>query len=442
MPIAKTRLLAIVGALLLAAYVVAGLREPPGVGPFSNPSDLLAFSCGTRTALAGADPYLAEPLRACEHAELAASGLTFYKNFVIPAPLPGYDFALFAPLALLPPRVASAAWFASIVIAVAVTGVLLQRLTGLPPLLVAVGLVGADGYTSLVLGQPVPFVVLALVASGLTLRAGHDGRAGIFAGLTLVEPHLGLPLLVALAIFAPRARAALAAICVLLALLAIRTVGFERCVEYLTVVLPAQARGEGLAFAHQYSLSAALHAAGLSASWALRAGSLSYVVMVGLGVAIAGLAARRVGDRALLAFVPVAVSLLGGSYGHIAQMAAGLPLAYVLVARTTGAARGIALAALACLAIPWQALFAEPAFVALFPARPHVDPRPLLANVADGRRLAEEPWDAFQAAMTASDPRPAFVVLLEKVPTWFGLAACAALAARLGQLGKNRRAPR
>ncbi|GAC1307858.1 MAG: hypothetical protein NVSMB21_12360 [Vulcanimicrobiaceae bacterium] len=417
-------------ASLLVAFVALGSRDARGVGPLHDPTDLLAFYCGTRVALAGGDPYRAEPLRSCEVAALAESSIPLVRNLVVPAPLPAYDFALFAPLAPFSFRVACAIWFLVLSAAIVATGVLLQRVTGLRPVLLVYALAGADAGASILLGQLVPLVVLAVVVCGDALRRDR-ARVAAFAGaFTLVEPHVGLPVVVALALFVPRTRPVLAALCALLGTLALAVVGPGRCIEYATAVLPAQARGEGLEFHRQYGLSALLHAAGMAATTSLRLGSLSYVAMIGLGLALGRRVANVTADRALLVFVPVAVGLIGGAYGHIAQMALALPLACTLVASATGRARVFAIAALVCLAIPWQTIFSDPTVAALFPRHEYVDPTPLLARASGGDLLAEAPWDAWISAIANFDHRTPLEILLGKLPTWFGLVACAVLAAR------------
>ena len=69
------------------------------------PVDLLAFYCSARVAASGSDPYLAEPLRSCEHEEFRRSTghVSRYPLLVIPAPLPPYALFLLKPLAALTP---------------------------------------------------------------------------------------------------------------------------------------------------------------------------------------------------------------------------------------------------------------------------------------------------------------------------------------------------
>lgn len=418
----------LIGALLVALYLVLAIRTPAGISPFGNRTDTLAFYCGARVVAAGADPYRAEPLRTCEHSAQRAVGIDPIANLVVPAPLPGYALALLRPLANLSYPVALAVWFGILAAAVAITVVLMWRMTGLPRLPLAVAFFGADAYASISLGQIVPLVVLAIVAAATAARTGNPRRAALFAGCALVEPHLGLPIVLALALFVPRTRLILASIVLGLGILSVASLGLERNIEYFTAALPAQARGEGLEFHRQYSLSALLSVMGVPARVALRAGSLSYVGALVAGLALARRARATFDEPAMIVIVPAAIVLVGGAYAHIAQMAAALPLGCVLVARTTGVSRRVAIAATVCLAIPWQTLASEPTIAALFPATPSIDPVPLLARVSAGSRLASDAWDAWNATIANRDHRTTLEVLLGKLPTWFGLVALAVLA--------------
>jgi len=431
------------GAVLAAFYVELAALGSPGIAPVANRTDTLAFYCGARVAAAGDDPYRAGPLRACEHRAQRDVGITPIANLVVPAPLPGYDFALLRPLGAMPYRTALTAWYVLLLLAVATTVPLLARLTQTVPLLVALALFGADAFASISLGQMVPLVVLALVACAAALRAKRPQLAAAFAAGMLVEPHLGLPVVLALAIGVPRTRAVLVVAAIVLAGVSFLTLGVERNLEYLMAVLPAQARGEGLEFHRQYSLSALLHLAGVSIESAVRMGSLSYAAAIAGGVWLARRCARAFDDPAFLTCVPAAVALVGGAYVHIAQMAVALPLALLLASHTRGTRRAIAIAAACCLAIPWQSVFAQTTIAGLFPAGPYLDATPLLAHVAGGARLAEDPWDAWIATIANYDHRTVAEILLGKLPTWFGLAACVAIAHGAAlYVERNRRAPR
>jgi hypothetical protein len=199
--------------------------------------------------------------------------------------------------------------------------------------------------------------------------------------------------------------------------------------EYFARVLPVQAATEGLEFSRQYGLSALLHQAGLAPGLALALGSASYVLAVALGAGLARRAASGLGAVAAIAFVPAAAALVGGTYGHITQMAAAIPLALLLCSRG-GEALPYAVAATCCLAVPWQAVVTSPWIAGLFPARGYVDPGPLLARVGAGTRLAQDAWAAWIATTIDRDHRTVLEIVLCKLPTWGALAGLCLLVGR------------
>jgi hypothetical protein len=424
----RPRALALVAACVAACALLGWwtLRAPSGVGPFNNPTDFVAFYCAGKVAAERLDPYRAEPLRSCERAAFAESQVPMVRGLVVPAPLPGYDLALLAPLGRLPFRPAALVWAYGIFACVAATVWLLGRLTGLRPAYAFAALAGSDLYASFVPGQLVAFEVCALAACGFMVARDRPRAAAACACAMLVEPHLGLPVVLALALWLPRARLVLLAGTVAAAVLSLAFLGVAQNVEYVARVLPSQAATEGLEFTRQYGLSAALHALGLSARAALAAGTASYLGMLIIGTLAARRAARAFAAPALLAFVPAAAVLVGGAYAHIAEMCVAIPLALVLCARVSRA-RGWAVAATVCLAIPWQSLATVPEVASLFPPRGYVDPVPLLARVSGGGRLAQDAWAAWIATTLDRDHRNSFEVLLFKLPTWLGLASLFAL---------------
>ena len=173
-------------------------------------------------------------------------------------------------------------------------------------------------------------------------------------------------------------------------------------------------------------MSALLAQAGLAPELALQLGSLSYLVMAGAGIVLAGRLARAQHDPAYIALAPPAFALLGGAYAHIHQMAFALPLAFMCVTKR-GAWRPLAFAALLLLAIPWQT-FAEMPFVYTRLPRPaYVDVRPAMRRLADGGRLAEDEWGLWET-FSVRDRRTPAQRLETKLPTWLGLIALAIAA--------------
>ncbi|MGH7757112.1 MAG: hypothetical protein ACREM8_12635, partial [Vulcanimicrobiaceae bacterium] len=123
-------------ALFLIGLWFGVLQENRRGSPVTNPPDFRAYYCGAVVAAAGGDPYRAEPLGACESAAAGAFGYVLFPHLVMPAPLPGYALAFFAPFAALPFPTASAIWFGILVAALATTVFLVVDLTRRPMLTV------------------------------------------------------------------------------------------------------------------------------------------------------------------------------------------------------------------------------------------------------------------------------------------------------------------
>jgi hypothetical protein len=164
----------------------------------------------------------------------------------VPAPQPPYDFVPFIALGRANFSVARAIDATAIVLAVALSAIALAAI-GVPLALTVAVFALSTGYVELNTAQIVPFALLALVLCGLTLERGRDRLAGILAALTLIEPTLGLPVVVATFLFAPRARWSLAAGLAGLLALACAIAGPTGFLAYLISVLP-----ESSGFPHMF----------------------------------------------------------------------------------------------------------------------------------------------------------------------------------------------
>jgi hypothetical protein len=219
-------------------------------------------------------------------------------------------------------------------------------------------------------------------------------------------------------------------------------------------VLPAHALSE-VSRDNQYSLSTVVAAFGVPDSAAVLVGTVSYVLMIALGVVVAVRLTYRYGDPAFALLVPPAFILLGGSFVHTEVIAAAVPAALLLFTRAQ-AYRGWLFVVLMLLVVPWMlatsvALFLAPLFpvaylaytlgrrdgaftlaaalvsfvviVALFAlqampghavvvshVRPPIDPR-----------LAEASWRQFVLSDVTNRP----IMWLLRLPTWAGLVALA-----------------
>ena len=323
-------------------------------------------------------------------------------------------------------------------------------LLGVPLDVAALALLLPAGYVLLNAGQIVPFALVALIFCGVAFAWRRDRLAGIAAGLTLIEPHLGLPVCIALLLWAPRSRLTLVATGLVLATTGALMVGIAGAIEFLLRVLPAQAAAEA-GYVYQYSLTYLLHALGVGLAIALFAGGLSYVAMLALGVLLGRRAAHALGRPELTVFIPAACSVLAGSYVHMVDLPFAIPAALVLASSLEGRLRRVAIVALCLLAVPWipvwitkrlllATLFAVAVillrlrasaglgvatFVAIACAIYLLElapPAPLVALTPAGvapAALAQNAWRAWVDAL----PTASFTWLLVKIPTWIALVA-------------------
>ncbi len=431
-PVKKPLAIAAATAALAVTLALLGARlaEPGVPGPITNPADFRAFYCGSRVLLQRADPYRTEPLRTCEHEAAAAYGLHVLEGLVLPAPLPPFALLALAPLAVSPFTLASPLWLALSFLAIVATLAVVRKLSGAPLWSIALAFVTAGACESLPNGQVVPLVVLAIAASALALRAGRCRAAALLALATLAEPHLGVPLCLALFCWAPATRRVLGLGAAVLAGASLAAGGVPLVREYLGEVLPLHARSEVTELNIQYSLTTLAYSLGASERAAVAAGSLSYGAMALLSLWLARRLARALGDEALIVLTPPALVLLGGVFIHLHQMAAALPLAFVLAARTRATSRKLALAAILCLVFPWEAFSQLPPVQARFAANvPPASLAPHRVPPAPGGMLGEAAETAFIAAGGyGRDPRTIAELIAFKLPTWLGLLALAGAA--------------
>lgn len=406
-------------AILTAVFATSEVR---GVaGPVANASDFRAFYCGGRALVHGADPYRTEPLRSCEQQSARDAGLRMYPSLVVPAPLPPYALLAFAPLGMLPFSLASPIWLALCTAAFAATILLLLRMQAAPAWLAAAALFGPDAYMSLTLGQLVPVVVCALVACAWALRAGKFALAGIFAAATLLEPHAGLAVCVALFACAPRTRRTLGIACAALAAISLLC-GPALCWEYARFVLPLHARSEIDQLRVQYSLTSAAYALGAGRGAALAAGAACYAAMLALGAWLGGRLARTYAEPAFVPLTAAAAIVIGGSFIHLQQMALALPFGLLLLTRAPARWRLALAFGVACVAVPWEKLLLDaPALeMTLFGKPPALVARSISPAAPDS--YAEIAEMAFSSGGGyVPDPRTAQQMLITKLPTWLGL---------------------
>jgi hypothetical protein len=457
------------GVLLvaLALLAIAALRDFVRLGdalPWRQLYDFADFYCAGAALDSGADPYRFEPLHTCEHRVNRSAAYRHDPGRVVPAPLPPYDFPPFMLAARSSFSLARAIDAVAILLAL-LLAIWAIALCGVPLDLTALALVLPAGYVLLNAGQVVPFALAALAGCGAALALQRDRIAGILAALTLIEPHLGLPVCAALVIWGPRTRLSLTASILALALLGVWTLGISGVGEYVGRVLPAQAAAE-TGYVYQYSLTYLLRTFGASPVAALLLGELSYLAALIAGVWLGGRVSTGLGRRELLAYLPAACSVIGGPYVHMVDLPFAIPAALVLATTLEGRSRNIAAVALALLAVPWipawttKKLFLASLFVVaaillrlrvraplaigtftavaatmyLFELAP---PAPFVATSAlfPPGALAQQAWQEYVTQLGAATPLWTAI----KLPSWIALGAL--IAAALGALRVGRSVP-
>jgi hypothetical protein len=458
----------------LGAWLNDTLGRPPLVAGIA--SDFREFYCAGDAILQHEDPYRVEPLRTCIHRVQPAADANW---LVTPAPLPGYTLALFSAFAKLPFPLAQLLWEALLVACVLVASLALAELTGWSSLLVSLCLIPTVGLLNLAYGEFTPIVVGALCVGALALERGSPRFAAVCAGVAMIEPHIGLPALAALVLFVPRARSWAFGSTGALAAISILGTGLVGNLEYFRSVLPLQALAE-VAANDQYSLTRVITLLGASPSTALLAGSVSYVVMVAVGITLAArLRSRRL---AYVLLLPPAAAALGGSFIHDVQIATALPAA-LLLAADVPALRGWAIGAamLLIVRVGFHGFMAYVSIAALLavvvlswalPAGKEILSRALavaaslLVTAAAGALLWMLPHPAYAAqrmppaatpneyasaawgAYIRSQPdmsEPSARSIVEKFPSWLGLLVligCAFRARELTSVGAFKRPAR
>ena len=453
-------------AIILTALAVFGLRDFARLGeglPWRTMDEFADFYCAGSALTQGASPYTYEPLHRCEHSVNVGAtfrGILFRSNpaVAVPAPQPPFDFLPFIALTRLPFAQARVIYAIAIVIAVALCAVMLAGLR-IPLEVAAAALLLSAGYVELNTAQIVPFALLALVCCGWCLARGRDELAGLAAGLTAIEPTLGIPVIVATLLFVARARAATLATLLALGLLSVALLGAHGVFQYFAEVLPAHAASE-VRFPFQFSLTYALAFFGVSPAIARVAGVLSYLLLLAIALRVAPRTSAALCSRELLVFLPALCAVIAGPFLHQEELCFALPALLVIAAESRGRTRVISAIALCILAVPWIAVWgtkqlflaslfvcavvllrsgiglriavatlaAIAALIYLFELHPPHLPTPVAAaQVYAPDELVQREWRDYTHQRESTDP----LWFAIKVPTWAALLSALAIAASL-----------
>lgn len=406
---AVSTLAADLGAVLALLILVAAFV--PGARPTLWFTDFNAFYCGGDAIRAGADPYRAEPLGACERRPKPAVFHAGVRRLTLPAPLPPYALSPFVPLAMLPYGTAAGAWVLLLLAALALTIEAMHRASALPRAALFAVFAPIEGYSSLFLGETAPLVIASIALATMFVERGKHRQAALALAPALIAPHVGLPAALALFVCLPRTRPLLAALAAVLAALSLACVGLGTTLEYLRDVVPAHALSEA-ASTQQLSLTGLLHIFGVPISLALNLGSASSLAALFVSLALARKLAARNRDDGLIVALPSALALAGGVFIHVTQMPAALPAALLLFTRSCGFARRLVGCAIIVLALPWDQPFLGLIFIPLAAGAAFVMTRGLLDESRAAALLAAAGAGgavlAFDLALLYGAPFPAF----------------------------------
>lgn len=359
--------LALIAACLVALAVFA-LSAHAAAQRAVAMADFRAFYCAGSAVLHHANPYDAGPIASCESIPNAPAGFyTVKPGEILPAPVPGYVALAFAPLALLPLGVAASVYALLLLAACILACVFLVRLEIAPPyaIVAAAAIIVAD--VILPVGELPPFALLGITLVAWSLK-DNDARTAIAGvALSMIEPQIGIAVVLSL-VFLRRHAVAAIGTCVGLGVLSLAAIGAHANIEYLASVLPQHVAAE-LPNVSQYSIAWALHMAGVSDSAALGFSRASYVACL---CAIAWVCATPFAKRRpeLAILCAPALAMLGSPFLHLDHMLLALPAALAIAtSRSRGALAGTFAAVV--LALPVLRLFVMPA---LLPAAALVAP--------------------------------------------------------------------
>jgi hypothetical protein len=430
-----------------------------------------AFYCAGVAVRGGHDPYLVEPLRACERRYEATQ---LPAGYVEPAPLPGYALAPFVVLSLLPMRAAAILFALLLVLAAGAGAKCLSASIRAPSAAILLALTPLT-LLNVAFGEIAPLAMLALCCAAYYLRNGRSRAAGVAVSFALLQPNVGFAAVLAMLLLVPRARAAIASTTGAFAIVSLAMLGVAGNAEYFFDVLPLMARAE-LPAADQFSSSRLFYLAGASPGLAILMAQLWFVISLSAGIILAR-AFARAGQPDMVALLPPAAVLLLGLYLHDVQILIAVPAALVVTARAPSPVfRALGAAGVALLVAVWTQR-ADRAVIALDFAgvagglyavlRGTLHRRLLLAaagaaiatlcfvlvnTVAPSTTAADlhtHPFDAAPSAFAAAawakyllaTPALRNMEFAPQIAAWSGLLillACA-LGSRLGQTDANRR---
>jgi hypothetical protein len=298
-----------------------------------------------------------------------------------------------------------------------------------------------------------------MTLAALFLQRGRMIAASAFIAVAMIEPNVALPAAIGLFVAAKSARVPLLVAAVAGGTLSIIAGGLALNFEYALTVLPAHALSE-VSRDNQYSLSTVVAALGVPDRASVLVGTLSYAIMLALGVIVGYRLSYRLNCPAFAIVMPASFALIGGSFVHTEAIAAAVPASMLLASRAP-TARNWAVGAALLLSVPWMlatsaSLFLAPLYPIAFIARTFwkstrtlwllsavaafaiiatlfilAEPSNAHVTIAEHIRptidpaLAESAWRDF----VLNDSTNRLATWLLRLPTWIGLVVMAIVAA-------------
>lgn len=337
---------ALLVASILALSVVCSVSYLP-----AHFLDFRAFYCAGQAQLSGADPYRVHPLHECEQSLSAPLVPPMPFDETLPAPFPGFVLTLFAGLALLPFAVALFFWEAAACIALGCGVILVARVTRTSILANTIVLGFPAVVVALQDGQVTPFIGLAVAGSASLLQSGRSRLAAVASLGALLDPHVGLALVLGIFVCVRESRTLLIVGAALLVALGALFSGLPHEWEYFRAVIAAHALAN-VSDSMQFSATNLAFEAGIAPPLALTLGSIWYVAALAVGVFVAARLRLRLGIAAA-AYVPVAFAVFGGTHTHSQQLALAIPAFLLVASRMSGWRRDFCAIVTYVAAVPW-----------------------------------------------------------------------------------------
>lgn len=324
--------------------------------PWATMFDFQSFYCGAWALVHHYDPYRNQPLHMCE-AALNPSFFAVVRNVTIPAPLPPYALLILSPVLVLGWHLACIVWETGIFICAFGAAYFVSRIVKLPLYVSCVAMLPAIIFPSDVAGALAPYpIALWMIAAFYNER--RPWLTSLALGISMIEPHLGLPVCIAAFFGWPAVRYRLLLIGGAMAIAQLLFTPTALIGSYRGLMeMHARSEVSGPA---QHSLTFLLASLHVDPTLALRIGFVQYILTCAIGIVVGIVLSRRRGEPEWTLLVPLAFSVVGGPFVHLTEIAAAVPLCLLLVARLRS---HIAALAAIILATPWYAVHAQLPFL-------------------------------------------------------------------------------